>query len=112
MFFPSRQMHSSRTFLVKAYRNQNIRTYQSISEPYIVMTCHDQELDFATGTLTFLVAMGRAKRHGGEDADPPPGPPGPPPAPPVDPILAGIFANNPLGNQCPGEENYRKLLVL
>ena len=44
--------------------------------------------------------MGRAKRHGGEDADPPPGPP---PAPPVDPILAGIFANNPLGNQCPGE---------
>lgn len=40
--------------------------------------------------------MGRAKRHGGEDADPPPGPP---PAPPVDPILAGIFANNPLGNQ-------------
>jgi len=53
--------------------------------------------------------MGRAKRHGGEDADPPPGPP---PAPPVDPILAGIFANNPLGNQCPGEGNYRKLLVL
>ena len=64
-----------------------------------------QKLDFATGTRHFF-AMGRAKRHGGEDADPPPGPPAPPPAPPVDPILAGIFATNPAlaGNQCPGKE--------
>ena len=43
--------------------------------------------------------MGRAKRHGGDEADPPPPPPGPPGPPAPDPM--GIFANNPLlaGNQ-------------